>query len=462
MQGLTTLSCWRVVAPPRDETNAFARAYPMGRVSHGLSTATEVKRKGRPVNRLRLLALAAFPILTHACDRGPGPADPAVDAPLAATTEEVYTVGASVGEDWETFGSIGAVAFSAAGALSIFDSQGYRVVVVGADGAHLRTFGRQGEGPGEWRFPFAFTVLRDGRTVVFDMPRPGTFEIYDAEGAFETGVTIDNTRGVPGSLLLPLGDGRLVSTGGPIFYPVASDDESAAEEDHRRDIHIFSLAGDDTRVLYRAWDLPPTEIAETIENERGRTEMTISRMRAYEPGLHLAVHMDGRLAVADSTTYVVKLIDADGNVTGTVGRPIAPVAVTEEVREATKALRIDALVPADIMGRLSGAEAARMRETFMEQVETMIFADEIPVITGMAVDGEGRFWITRSPAEVGGDPLTDILTAEGDYLGTLPADGPAIPDAFGPGGLMAYIEADEMGVQRVRVTRLVALERREH
>ena len=71
--------------------------------------------------------------------------------------------------------------------------------------------------------------------------------------------------------------------------------------------------------------------------------MTFNRMRAFEPGLHLAVHMDGRLAVADSTTYEVKLVDADGNVTGTVGRPIAPVAVTEEIKEAAKTRRLEAL-----------------------------------------------------------------------------------------------------------------------
>lgn len=416
------------------------------------------------MKRLRLLALAAVPTLTHACDRGPGPADPSVDAPLTATTADVYTVGASAGEDWETFGSIGAVAFNSAGELSIFDAQGHRVVVVGADGGHLRTLGREGDGPGELQWPLAFTVLADGRAVIFDFGRPGTFEIYDAEGAFATGVTVDVMRGVPGSLLLPLPDGRLVSTGGPRFHPPSSGDEPAAEEDHRRDIHVFSLAGDDTEVLYRAWDLPPTEVDETIENEEGRTEMTFNRMRAYEPGLHLAVHMDGRLAVADSTTYEVKLVDAEGYVTGTLGRPIAPVAVTEEVREATKAQRLEALGAAagiEFMGQqLSSNEAARMGEMFTRRVENMIFADEIPVIAGMAVDGEGRFWIMRSPAEVGGDPLTDILTAEGDYLGTLPADGPAIPAAFGPDGLMAYVEADEMGVQRVRVTRLVALERR--
>lgn len=408
---------------------------------------------------LRLLALTAVLPVTQACDRGPAPADPAVDAPLTATTEDIYSVGASAGEEWETFGGIGAVAFNAAGELSIFDAQSHRVVVVDAEGGHLRTFGGQGEGPGEWQWPFGFTVLRDRRTVVFDMGRPGTFEIYDAEGEFVTGVTVDVMQGAPGSLLLPLPDGRLVSTGGPRFSFPSSDEEP----DYRRDIHVFSLAGDDTRVLYRAWDLPPTDVEVTVENEQGRQEMTINRLRAFEPGLHLAVHADGRLAVADSTTYEVKLIDTDGNVTGTFGRPIAPLVVTEEIKEATRALRIEEYSYSSGLGfmgqQMSSAEAAQFRETFMKQVETMVFADEIPVIAGMAVDPEGRFWITRSPTEIGGDALTDILTADGEYLGTLPGGGLAIPDAFGPDGLMAYIEADEVGVQRVRVTRLVALER---
>lgn len=412
------------------------------------------------MKRPRLLALTSVLLLANACDRGPAPTDPAVDAPLTAATEDVYTVGASAGEEWETFGAIGAVAFSPAGELSIFDGQSHRIVVVDAGGGHLRTFGGQGEGPGEWQWPFGFTVLGDGRTVVFDMGRPGTFEIYDAVGAFVRGVTVDVMQGAPGSLLLALPGERLVSTGGPRFSFPSSDD---AEEDYRRDIYVFSLAGDDTRVLYRAWDLPPTDVEVTVENEQGRQEMTINRMRAFEPGLHLAVHADGRLAVADSTTYEVKLINAAGNVTGTFGRPIAPVVVTEEIKEATRALRIDAYRTSMDLGfmgqQMSSAEAAQFRETFMKQVETMIFADEIPVIAAMAVDPEGRFWIMRSPVEVGGEPRTDLLTAEGDYLGTLPAGGLAIPDAFGPDGLMAYIEADEVGVQRVRVTRLVALER---
>ena len=42
----------------------------------------------------------------------------------------------------------------------------------------------------------------------------------------------------------------------------------------------------------------------------------------------------------------------------------------------------------------------------------------------------------------------------GRYLGSYPA-GVRMPDAFGPGGLVAFIETDALGVQRVVVRRVV-------
>ena len=46
------------------------------------------------------------------------------------------------------------------------------------------------------------------------------------------------------------------------------------------------------------------------------------------------------------------------------------------------------------------------------------------------------------------------MTADGRYVGTLPADGLRTPWAFGPGGLAAFVESDEYDVQTVRVVRL--------
>ena len=75
----------------------------------------------------------------------------------------------------------------------------------------------------------------------------------------------------------------------------------------------------------------------------------------------------------------------------------------------------------------------------------MTFADEVPVIANIAVDWEDRIWVERTGEDGTGPGPTDIVTPDGGYVGTLPADGVRIPSAFGPNGLMAYIETERCG-----------------
>ena len=420
-----------------------------------------------------VLTLALF----AACDDSASRAgDSAVDLPLVASAEEVYTVGAFAGEDWENFGTVAGVVFDAVGNLHILDEGGHRVVVVGPDGGHLRTIGAQGDGPGEFSNPMAAAILDDGNLVVYDFSLPGAFEIFDAEGQFVKSVPVDLAAGAPGSVMLPLADGRLVSHGGARFRigPAPEEEADAEEEDHRRPIDVFSVDGAEKESLYRAWNLAPVESDDELRgrDEQGRTalEFRFNRMRAFEPRLHIGVLSGGRVAVADSTGYRVKFIGMDGAVSGSIGRPIAPEPVTEAVQEAERARRREAYSESGEAPRIrlvgpatslaaDGGFAEQMREMMLEQVESMVFTDEIPVIADMAVDREDRIWVARAGAGGDGDGPTDLLTADGDYVGTLAADGLRIPDAYGPDGLMAYIESDEMDVQTVRVVRLVALAR---
>ena len=399
------------------------------------------------------------------------------DIPLTATTEPLYTVGALVGEDWETFGSVRSVHFDGDGNLHIFDAGAHRLVVVDTVGNHLRTVGTQGEGPGEIQNAHAAAVFSDGRTVVYDFSNPAAFEIFDRDGEFERSVTAHVNSGVPGERMLPLPDGRLVTKDGPkinVYGPGEAPDDSQEEEeeaDHRRDIDVFSLDGSDKVVLYRAWDLPPTESDESIEGsseEGGGLSMSFNRMREFNPRLLIGVLSDGRVAVVDSIAYEVKLVAMDGTVDGTVTRRIAPEPVTDAVREATRTDRLEALGEAtggDIRFSTIGGEVnlgdmqEQLHAMIVRQVETMVFTEEIPVIADLAVDPRDRLWIART-GQMGDQATgpTDILEADGEYVGTLPADGLRIPAAFGPGGLMAYIDSDEMGVETVRVIRLVSLD----
>ncbi len=421
--------------------------------------------------------LASMCLLTLSCgDATRDATTTTTDIPLTPTTESLFTVGALVGGDWETFGRVRSVQFDDEGNLHIFDAGAHRMVVVDADGNHLRTVGTQGEGPGEIANAHAAAVLNDGQTVIYDFGNPAAFEIFDTEGEFARSVTADVNRGVPGERMHTLPDGRLVTMGGPkirMYAPGEAPDESQEEEeeDHRRDIDIFSLDGTDKVVLYRAWDLPPTDADESIEgssDEGGGISMSFNRMREFNPRLLIGVLSDGRVAVVDSMAYEVKLVAMDGTVDGTITRPIAPEPVTEAVREATRSARLEGLGEATGGGvRMQtmggdvnlGDMQDQMRAMIERQIETMVFTEEIPVIGDLAVDLRDRLWIVRmGPAGNGPTGPTDILEADGRYLGTLPADGLRIPAAFGPGGLMAYIDSDEMGVHTVRVIRLVSLD----
>ena len=52
------------------------------------------------------------------------------------------------------------------------------------------------------------------------------------------------------------------------------------------------------------------------------------------------------------------------------------------------------------------------------------------------------------------DGPIDVLTPEGEYIGTYATGATEMPDAFGPDGLAAFIEFDEFDVASVVVRKL--------
>ncbi|MXX72364.1 MAG: hypothetical protein F4205_04935 [Gemmatimonadetes bacterium] len=364
------------------------------------------------------------------------------DVMVAAVTEHVYTVGAYMGEDWESFGRLADVAFDGAGNAHVFDTQEDRIVVLDPDGTFVRFVGGPGEGPGELQSPLGLNVLRDGGYVVSGA---ASIEVFAPGGEhlrrmpFQTVFALFNTKALP--------DGSLVST---VFrFDIERYREGLEQPDPPgRPIEIFPIEHGEPEVLYTAWELPDPE--EERRRARRSSSDGVSRMsagRAFEPRLHFDVISDGRLAVVDSIGYRVKLVARDGSVVATVERPIAPRTVTEAMKEAARERYRAREVPSNVgIFRIE-----------RESVDELRFADEIPVIANMAVDWEDRIWVERTGADGVEPGPIDVVTPEGGYVGTLPADGVRIPSAFGPDGLMAYIEPDEFGVPTVRVIRLVSL-----
>ncbi len=382
---------------------------------------------------------------------------------MAIGARDVFSVGSLTGDEWETFARITAVAFDGQGNLYILDVDNFRVVKVAPDGTLVMEMGGEGGGPGEFGMPMALSVTRDGEVRVFDVGYGG-FVVFNPDGSYKTSVPMS-----PGTMLFPSGDllsmpdGRVLSAGGGVVG-MRRTPGGGMEFPNSRPVHLFSL-GDEVQVdtLYESWDPATAGGAPDLETTGGGgIRFQGPPMRAFDPELLAAVLPDGRVAVADSTTYSVKVLSVGGEIGRLIRRAHSPREVTRRDREAEKERRVASMEASGgprIMirtddGNTSSIASGQAKAMMEARLETMVFAEEIPVVARLAVDWEGRIWLERNGSEVGEPGPTDLIDSSWQYLGTAAAGGVRIPSAFGPGGLAAYIEEDELGVPRVVVRKL--------
>ncbi len=391
------------------------------------------------------------------------------DNPLEVQSEELYKVGTMAGEEWETFSTVAEVEFDSAGNLYILDRQNFRVVKVDPHGQFLAEMGRPGEGPGELGMPLGLSVAADGEVRIFDLGKQG-FAVFHPDGTFDRTVPFPS-----GELYLPSGaflghpqGGILDGGAGGMMMSMGS--EEGGPSPGRRPLNYLTLGDEVGReTIYEGWDPAFGGSTRTQTVSGGAIQISAPPQRAFDPPLMAAVLPDGRIAVVDSTTYEVKFVELGSGVTSRISRPLPPRKVTGQDREEEKERQLTEAAERTATGSggtfiTTGGSgggggsgqipAAAIREMLEERINTMEFGEEMPVVSGLSADWEGRIWVERTGARVGEKGPIDVLTGDGGYLGTLEPGEFKVPDAFGPGGLTAWIETDEMDVPRVVVKRL--------
>jgi hypothetical protein len=107
------------------------------------------------------------------------PAAPAAP-PTTLSPEELWRAGGADDED-VIFGVLTSIAADADGTLYLLDQQLNEVMVFGKDGAYLRSIGREGEGPGEFRRPSGLFLTPDGNVAVLQS-MPGRIILMTRDG----------------------------------------------------------------------------------------------------------------------------------------------------------------------------------------------------------------------------------------------------------------------------------------
>lgn len=378
---------------------------------------------------------------------------PAEDRQLNPALDEVYRVGSALGEEWEQFGNVRRVAFDAAGQLYVFDNQADRIIVVGSDGGFQRAFGREGDGPGEFRSPDGFAVMRDGGVVMGDLGHRG-YHIFGADGEFERMVRMAPEPGnVRMTDLLPDPRGEAVySAVGAQLLRMGSGSTPRTTPHTSRPVERLILTGEmavkDT--VAEGW-LPeggdPTELP-----IGGRPSFRPPPRQVFGPMMLAGVLPDGSVAFSDSSAYAIKIARSGAGVFRILRRPLQPTRVTDRMIENERERR------AELAAAGQGPRMVVNGVEYFPQVQLLdrvgVFT-EVSIVRGLRTGWNGEIWVQRHGEEPSDDdgPI-DVLTMDGRYIGTYPAGSIALPDAFGPDGLAAFVEPDEMDVETVVVKRL--------
>ena len=442
---------------------------------------------------------------------------PGRDRQLQPGFEEVFRIGVLDGADWEMFAQVRDVAFDADGNLYVFDSSGgtmgigtdLRVLVFDRTGAFVREFGSAGEGPGEFRMPQGFGVMRDGTTIVEDRGHRA-YQIFDASGEFvrmvrrpSAGTTSAGGGGVFTMSVSTSGRGlpmHVDPRGGALYTTGGVEGRLGAGSDDRpyRPIDRHSLGGEEAGIetVVQAWR-PPREVDEemfkvsgdlpVVAGPDGQTRTLgdlfsgMTRPPALEPQVYMGVLPDGGIVYSDSSAFALKVAAPDGGgLLRTITRPFRPEPVTPRIEEEfDRKMREQQDRIQDAMGATSGAVLRMMGPVtsggppggavggvttgvtppggslgdISVSIPERTFYPVIPVIQSLSTTWEGRIWVMRRERVLEDGPI-DVVTSDGEYVGTYRTGATKIPDAFGPNGLAAFIELDELDVASVVVRRL--------
>jgi hypothetical protein len=401
---------------------------------------------------------------------------PQADKPLTGQPRQLFSLGAEDGEDWELLAGVRSVAFDAKDNLYILDANNHRVLVFDANGRFVRKISKKGEGPGELMSPVSMTVDAGGTVVISDLGRRA-FSLFKPDGTFSKNVPFPEGH-APG-----LGDVSLanalqahpragvVARSSPLLMMRAGSPgaiSAAAQGERITEFNWYELSTERSTTLGTVKLPPPKVESSDAGSTGGQRRMTFRVQRPnFEPPLVFGVLPSGGIALAHNVGYRVELISAAGKAERIIERPSIAARkatdrdkrlVIERQREAMKSGAAGGMqVRVGGGGATSWSSAGPPGElpSVDKMLEDAIFLDSIPVLRRIDTDPQGRVWIGRTASNLGPQGAIDLVaSADGRYIGTIAND--FIPNAVSRSGRAAYVQRDDLGVEKVVVKMLPA------
>lgn len=320
----------------------------------------------------------------------------------------------------DLFGNVASLALDAERRIWVLDDQAMEIRIFDRDGRYIRTVGREGGGPGEFRAPQAIHRAPDGTMWVPD-PQNNRLSIFDTSGTYLEG------RNMPGGF-------------GTVRWPGGFDREGY----YYLPVRTFDSEGGVTLARFTSGHAAPDTLQVPADpKERDSFELRRGRMRAVL-NVPFAGHFEWRLAPSGNLwgmladDYRLYEFSPGGDTLRTVTRAFTPLPVTDAELEA-KRKELEPFIRAG--GKIDWSKIPRTK----------------PATVHFFIDDVGNLWVMPQSARGEAGRVLDVFDPDGRFLGTvrLPFAAEMAPLPLIRDSMFYAVTKDELGVQYVVRAKIV-------
>ncbi len=310
------------------------------------------------------------------------PIDGVWDSRTAWRVVEEVRIGTLEGDGPDMFGSIGSMEVDENGNIYVYERQALELRVFGPNGEHVRTVGREGGGPGEFKQVIGMDWAADGTLWIVD-PGNNRISVFDTAGTYVT------SHRTIGNYIISPWPGGFDTTGA--FYNYGIDTEADAEE------QLVMVRYDDNMEPADTFQVPRYDAGDAYFDLR--TKNSFWRMSIpFMPGMQWQLSRTGDIWFGVTGDYRLFKTNLTGDTLRVVSREYQPVAVTEaDIEQSLE--RFDDFLR-------EGGKVDRSRIPGVK-----------PAFRTLFLDDANRLWVMPMTSNDNEGRLLDVFDSEGRYLG---------------------------------------------
>jgi sugar lactone lactonase YvrE len=278
------------------------------------------------------------------------------------------------------------VVVDSSGNVFVLDHAQQSIVKFDRQGNHVRSFSREGEGPGELRSAFQLAIAPDGEVVAYD-PGNRRISFFDNDGGFLRSVSL-------AEMGYDFVAGLEVGADGTIYMETHHVDITGKRDETAYAIKRFSPDLKNHTVVDSIHVKDNTYITKPI-----RSNVPVP----FPPALFWDIGPSGHVVVGHSEDYTLKIFSAAGKLLKTFQHEGTRLEVTDEDREE----HFSGVTMADSSGHVSRGAPSHIRKATK-------FPRYKPHFRGLKIDTEGNILIGTYETEEG-KVAYDVFTPDGRF-----------------------------------------------